>query len=44
MGAEKKKAELESLSGNACRVQIFESSTAKPEWLLNHNKSYLAFL
>lgn len=38
------KAKLESLSGNACRVKIFESSTAKPEWLLNHNKSYLAFL
>lgn len=40
----KRKVGLESLSGNACRVQIFESSTAKPEWLLNHNKSYLAFL
>lgn len=40
----KRKAGLESLSGNACRVQIFESSTTKAEWLLNHNKSYLAFL
>lgn len=25
-------------------MQIFESSNAKPEWLLNHNKSCLAFL
>lgn len=40
----KRKAGLESLSGNACRMQIFESSIAKPEWLLNHNKPYLAFL
>lgn len=40
----KRKAGLESLSGNACRMQIFERSIAKSEWLLNHNKSYLAFL
>lgn len=40
----KRKAGLKSLSGNVCRMQIFESSIAKPEWLLNHNKSYLAFL
>lgn len=40
----KRKAGLESLSGNACRMQIFERRIAKSEWLLNHNKSYLAFL
>lgn len=38
------KDEQESLSGKVCKVEIFLNSTDTTEWLLNHNKSYFAFL